>query len=84
LERIARYFAKAVADGALRPCNPREAADTFLDLTAGNLHSQRLWNVIQRPEGAALDAETRRITAVFLAAYGNEELCRTARENDRP
>jgi AcrR family transcriptional regulator len=83
LERIARYFAKLVAEGTLRPCNPLEAADTFLDLTAGNLHTQRLWNSIEAPDGVALEAETRRITAVFLAAYGNETLSRSARENDR-
>lgn len=83
LERIARFFAKAVQDGTLRPCNPHEAADTFLDLTAGNLHTQRLWNSIEALDGPALDAETRRITAVFLAAYGNEELSRTARDANR-
>jgi AcrR family transcriptional regulator len=79
LERIARYFAKAMADGALRRCDPHEAADTFLDLAAGNLHTQRLWNAVAKLDAAALDAETRRITAVFLAAYGNEDLSRTAR-----
>jgi AcrR family transcriptional regulator len=83
-ERIARVFAQAIAAGALRPCNPYEAADTFLDLTAGNLHTQRLWNCVDGLDEAALDGETRRIVAVFLAAYGNEELSRSARENDRP
>ena len=84
LERIAHFFAKAVREGALRPCNPAEAADTFLDLAAGNLHTQRLWNAIDGLDAAALEAEARRITAVFLAAYGNEDLSRWARENDRP
>jgi AcrR family transcriptional regulator len=84
LERIARYFAKAINEGTLRPCNPLEAADTFLDLTAGNLHTQRLWNSVDALDAAALEAETRRITAVFLAAYGSETLSRSARESDRP
>jgi TetR/AcrR family transcriptional regulator, mexJK operon transcriptional repressor len=84
LERIARYFAKAIGEGTLRPCNPKEAADTFLDLTAGNLHTQRLWNSIEGLDDAALNAEAERITAVFLAIYGNETLSRLARENDRP
>lgn len=84
LERIGRFFAKAVADGALRPCNPKDAADTFLDLTAGNLHTQRLWNSVDALDAVALETETRRITAVFLAAYGNENLSRAARENDHP
>lgn len=83
LERIARYFAKLVSEGTLRPCNTLEAADTFLDLAAGNLHTQRLWNSIDGLDAAALDAETRRITTVFLAAYGNETLSRSAREPDR-
>ena len=84
LERIARYFAQAIADGTLRPCDPVQAAETFLDLTAGNLHTQRLWNSVDKPDAAALDSEAGRITAVLLAAYGNDELSRTARENDRP
>ena len=81
-ERIARVFAQAIAAGTLRPCNPDEAADTFLDLTAGSLHSQRLWNSIQGVDEAALDVETRRVVAVFLAAYGSEDLSRSARAND--
>jgi TetR/AcrR family transcriptional regulator, mexJK operon transcriptional repressor len=84
LERIARFFAKAIAAGAMRPCDPIQAAETFLDLTAGNLHTQRLWNSVDQLDAAALEAEVRRITAVLLAAYGNDELSRTARENDRP
>ena len=84
LERIAVFFAKAIAAGTMRPCNPAEAADTFLDLTAGNLQTQLLWNAAEWPDAATLDSEARRITAVFLAAYGNEALSRSAREGDRP
>jgi AcrR family transcriptional regulator len=84
LERIARYFAKAVAEGTLRPCDPVQAAETFLDLTAGNLHTQRLWNSVDKLDAAALDSEAGRITAVLLATYGNDELSRSVRENDRP
>ena len=84
LERVADYFAKAIADGTLRPCDPIQAAETFLDLTAGNLHTQRLWNSVDKLDAAALDAEAGRITAVLLAAYGNDDLSRSARENDRP
>jgi TetR/AcrR family transcriptional regulator, mexJK operon transcriptional repressor len=79
LERIARNFAKAVEAGALRPCDPHEAADTFLDLAAGNLHTQRLWNAVEKLDEVALEAEVRRITNAFLAAYGNDELSRAAR-----
>ena len=69
-----------MAEGALRPCDPNEAAETFLDLAAGNLHTQRLWNAVDAPGPAALDGEARRITAVFLAAYGNDALSRSARD----
>ena len=84
LARVADYFAKAIADGTLRRCDPVEAAETFLDLTAGNLHTQRLWNSVDKLDAAALDFEAGRITAVLLAAYGNDALSRSARENDRP
>lgn len=83
LERMALYFGQAMLDGALRPCDPREAAESFLDLTAGSLHTQRLWNAIERVKPEALDAEVRRIATVFLAAYGNDELSRTARQRPR-
>ncbi len=80
LERMALYFGQAMLDGALRPCDPMQAAETFLDLTAGSLHTQRLWNAIDTVKADALEAETKRITSVFLAAYGNDELSRTARQ----
>jgi len=80
LERIAQYFQKAREAGVLRDCDPRAAADSFLDLAAGNLHTQRLWNAVEKLDAAALEAEARRITAVFLAAYGNDELSRNARQ----
>ena len=80
LERMALYFGRAMVEGALRPCDPMEAAESFLDLTAGNLHTQRLWNAIPAATPEQIDAEARRITRVFLAAYGNDELSRNARE----
>ncbi len=83
LERMALHFGQAMLDGALRPCDPMQAAESFLDLTAGSLHTQRLWNAIDTVEPEALEAEARRITSVFLAAYGNDELSRTARERSR-
>lgn len=80
LERIALYFGQAMVEGTLRPCDPMQAAETFLDLAAGNLHTQRLWNAVDAITPDALEVEARRITAVFLAAYGNDELSRSARE----
>jgi len=82
IDRLAQYFAQAMAHGTMRHCDPVEAADSFLDLAAGNLHSQRLWNAIEKIDSKALDAEAKRITSVFLAAYGNEALSQAARRGD--
>ena len=84
VERLAHCFAEAMAHGTLRLCDPVEAAESFLDLAAGNLHTQRLWNAVDKVEPAALEAEATRITGVFLAAYGNENLSRAARGSDSP
>jgi AcrR family transcriptional regulator len=79
VERLAHCFAEAMAHGTLRLSDPVEAAESFLDLAAGSLHTQRLWNAIPKVEEAALEREAKRITTVFLAAYGNEDLSRAAR-----
>lgn len=84
LERVALHFGQAMLEGALRPCDPLEAAQSFLDLTAGNLHTLRLWSAIENVTPEQIDAEARRITSVFLAAYGNDELSRGARLRTRP
>ncbi len=84
LERLALYFGQVMLDGVMRPCDPMQAAETFLDLTAGSLHTQRLWAAIDAVAPEALDAEARRITGVFLAAYGNDELSRSARTRSKP
>jgi TetR/AcrR family transcriptional regulator, mexJK operon transcriptional repressor len=82
LERLALYFRRARDEGMLRDCDPMQAAETFLDLAAGNLHTQRLWNAVEKFDAAALDAEASRISSAFLAAYGNDALCRKARERN--
>lgn len=81
VERLAQYFADAMAEGTLRHADPVEAAESFLSLAAGSLHTQRLWNAIEKVEPTALAAEARRITGVFLAAYGNETLAKAARSD---
>lgn len=82
VERLAHCFAEAMAHGTLRLCDPVEAAESFLDLAAGNLHTQRLWNATEKVEAAALDSEAKRITTVFLAAYGNEVLSHAVRSGN--
>lgn len=84
LERMALYFGQAMVEGVLRPCDSMEAAETFLDLAAGNLHTQRLWSAVDSATPAQIDVEARRITGVFLAAYGNDELCRSVRTRAKP
>jgi AcrR family transcriptional regulator len=81
-ERLAHYFAEAMAHGTLRLCDPVEAAESFLDLAAGNLHTQRLWNAVEKVAPEALEREAKRITGVFLAAYGNDTLSQAARRDD--
>lgn len=80
LERLATYFRQMMGGGALRRANPLVAAQSFLDLTTGDLHRQRLWNILPRVGAEAIDAEVERIVSTFLASYGNDELSRTARE----
>jgi TetR/AcrR family transcriptional regulator, mexJK operon transcriptional repressor len=80
LERLAAYFEQAVDRGVLRPANARIAAELFLDLGAGYLHKQRMWNVAERFSADVIDAEVERIVSTFLATYGNDELSRAARQ----
>jgi len=79
VERLSHCFAEAMAHGTLRLCDPVEAAESFLDLAAGSLHTQRLWNAVPAVESEAMDREARRIATVFLAAYGNDSLSAAAR-----
>lgn len=80
LERLAAYFGKAMEAGYLRPCSAIFAAEVFFDLAAGNLHKQRLWSVVNKVDAPTIELEARRIASIFLAAYGNDELARVARE----
>ena len=80
LERFAAYFKHAMDAGALRQANALIAAELFLDLTAGYLHKQRMWNVVDNFTTDEIEAEVERIVATFLATYGNDELSRAARQ----
>jgi AcrR family transcriptional regulator len=78
-QHLAVFFEKAMASGEMRAVNPKMAAEQFLDLTSGTLHKIRLWNVVTVIEPERMAAEAERIAATFLAAFGNDELSRTAR-----
>ena len=80
LERLSAYFQKAMDAGYVRPSSPMFAAEVFFDLAAGNLHKQRLWSVVQKVDAPTIEIEARRIAAIFLAAYGSDELSTDARK----
>ena len=81
LERLAAFFQQAMDEGALRRANALAAAELFLDLTAGYLHKQRLWNAVDEISAQAIGAEVERIVAIFLAVYGDAESSRAARQH---
>jgi TetR/AcrR family transcriptional regulator, mexJK operon transcriptional repressor len=80
LERMTRYLTAAIERGELRRMNVWVAADQFLDLCAGNLHRQKLWGIVRSISRHEIEIHAKRAVATFLAAYGNDELCRAARE----
>ena len=67
-------------NGDLRPVNVWAAAEQFLDLCAGNVHRQKLWGIVGSVSSHEIETHARRAVATFLAAYGNDELSRQARE----
>ena len=80
VENMAGYFAEAMERGELRRTNTLVAAEQFLDLCAGHLHRKRLWGVVGDISQEAIEAQARRVVTTFLAAYGNDELSRAARQ----
>ena len=80
LALLTSYFQRAVDAGQLRKANPRLAAEQFVDLACGTLHKQRLWNVIAGVSPQRIATEAERIANTFLAAFGNDELSRDARQ----
>jgi len=76
--RLTGRFRRAIASGEML-ANPQLAAEQLLDLICGNLHRQRLWNVISEVGAATIAAEAERIANTFLAAFGNDALSRAAR-----
>lgn len=77
---MAAYFSAAIDRGELRPTDLSLATWQFLDLCVGNLHRRRLWGIVRSVSRADIDIYAKRAAATFLAAYGNDTLCRHARE----
>jgi TetR/AcrR family transcriptional regulator, mexJK operon transcriptional repressor len=79
-QHLAAFFKRAMEAGDLRPVNPKMAAEQFLDLASGTLHKIRLWNVVTTIDPGRMAIEAERITATFLAAFGNDEHSHAARQ----
>ena len=80
LERMTFYLTAAIERGELRPMNVWVAAEQFLDLCAGSPHRQKLWGMVRTIGRREIETHARLAVATFLAAYGNDELSRHARE----
>ncbi|HUO97226.1 MAG TPA: TetR/AcrR family transcriptional regulator [Rhizomicrobium sp.] len=80
LARLSAYFRRAIEAGQMRQADPKLAAEQFFDLACGHLHKQRLWNVLSRVTADQIEEEAERVTGTFLAAFGNEEISRAARQ----
>ena len=79
IQRMAAFIEKAIEAGVLRKVNARIAAEFLLDLSCGYLHKLRLWNVTQDISPKVIDSHVEAIVAIFLAAFGSDELSRAAR-----
>ncbi len=80
IDRMVEYFDEAMERGDLRRANVLVAAEQFLDLCAGHLHRKRLWGVVDGVTPEEIEIQAERTVATFLAAYGNDELSRAARQ----
>jgi TetR/AcrR family transcriptional repressor of mexJK operon len=81
IELMEGYFSEAVARGELRQANVSVMTEQFMDLCDGHLHRRRLWGITDKVSQEDIDAQARRITATFLATFGNDELSRAARQS---
>ena len=80
LSRITEYFTEAMERGELRRANARFATEQFLDLCAGLTHMKRLFGIVVDMSRKDIEVQAERIVTTFLAAYGNDELSRAARQ----
>jgi AcrR family transcriptional regulator len=69
-QMLADYFARAQAEGKLKPADPTDIATLFLQLCKGELILQKLWNVNPDPSEEQIQAAINQTVSVFLAAYG--------------
>jgi AcrR family transcriptional regulator len=69
-DRLADFFARAIADGDLKPRDPRIMAGRFFELCKGELHQRKLWGLTPDPTDKEIRAHVADSVDVFLAAYG--------------
>lgn len=71
---------EAIDAGQLRKIDPNIAAAYLLSLADGPLRKLQLWGVTKEPEPGAIALHTKAIVAIFLAAFGNDDLANQARK----
>jgi len=69
-ERIVAYFTDLMASGQLRRCDAAMAARRFKDLILSDLHSRRLWGVLEPIGREELRAHVEESVDIFLTAFG--------------
>lgn len=69
-ERLAAYFERAVARGALAIDDCASAAEHFLGLCRGDLHFRLVLNLIDPPTPEQVRADVVAGVKIFMAAYG--------------
>jgi AcrR family transcriptional regulator len=69
-ERLAAYFERATARGALRVSDFNQAAEHFLGLCKGDTHFRAVLNLIPPPAPSKISADVAAAVKVFMAGYG--------------
>lgn len=69
-DRLAAYFARAAARGALAIDDGHRAAEQFIGLCRGDRHFRLVLNLEPKPSEAEIAADVSAAVKMFMAAYG--------------
>ncbi len=69
VEKLEAFMGEARDRGELEAPDLHHAANVFVSLMRGDLHFQRLLNLIPEPSPAEVQLEVERAVAVFLTAF---------------
>jgi AcrR family transcriptional regulator len=69
-ERLADFFERAAARGALRITNVTRAVDHFFALCKGDSHFRLIMNLTDPPSAEKIRSDVAAAIEVFMAAYG--------------